>query len=44
MVTSVTMRDGRTKDKERLAVRVLHADIIRDAFWKERPELLAWTR
>lgn len=43
-MTAVTMRDGRSKDKERLAVRVLHTDIIRDTFWKERPELLAWSR
>lgn len=36
-----TTADGRTKEKERLEVTVLHCDIIRDAFWKEHPQLLA---
>ncbi|KAI7835414.1 hypothetical protein COHA_010688 [Chlorella ohadii] len=36
-----TTADGRTKEKERLEPCVLHCDIIRDAFWKERPHLMA---
>lgn len=36
-----TTADGRTKEKERLEPCVLHCDIIKDAFWKERPHLLA---
>ena len=36
-----TAADGRTIERERLQPCVLHCDIIKDAFWAERPELLA---
>jgi len=36
-----TTADGRTKEKERLGPCGLHCEFIRDAFWKERPHLLA---
>jgi hypothetical protein len=33
--------DGTAVERERGRVAVLHADIIGDAFWTERPETLA---
>ena len=36
-----TAADGQQRERERLELCVLHCDIIKDAFWAERPELLA---
>jgi hypothetical protein len=33
--------DGTPVERERGCVAVLHTDIIREAFWRERPETLA---
>ncbi len=36
-----TTPEGAPVERERSVVEVLHCDLIRDAFWQERPELLA---
>ena len=33
--------EGAPVERERPGLRVLHTDIIRDAFWEEHPEVLA---
>ena len=35
-----TLADGTAVERERGDVETLHVDLIGDAFWRERPELL----